>query len=93
MVHKQDNLFDAVEFQRRYRESTFALDGACLMPLFQRVHNISVINGQDKTRKYDIEGFIPVESLNGVVGLPYSFINYLIGSTSKIGSAVYINVK
>ena len=40
--------------------------------------------GQNKTRKYDIEGFIPVTILNVVVSLLSLFINYLIGSTTKI---------
>ena len=31
-------------------------------------------HGKNKTRKFDIEGFVPVASLNGVVGLPSSFI-------------------
>ena len=39
---------------------------------------------QNKTRKYDIEGFVPVEILIGVVGSPYSSIKYLIGSTDNI---------
>ena len=37
-----------------------------------------------KTRKFDIEGFLPVASLNGVVGFPSLFIKSLIGSTRKI---------
>ena len=50
-------------------------------------------NGQNKTRKYDIEGFVPVTSLNGMFGLPYSFIKSFIGITGSICSAVYINAK
>ena len=41
-------------------------------------------NGQNKIRLYDIEGLVPVTSLNGVVRLPSLFIKYLIGSTGKI---------
>ena len=40
-------------------------------------------HGKNKTRKCNIEGFIPVKNLNGVVGSPSSFIKSLIGSTSK----------
>ena len=36
-VHKQDTLFDDVEFQRRYHEKPFALGDACLTPLYQHV--------------------------------------------------------
>ena len=50
-------------------------------------------HGRNKNFEWDIEGFIPVASVNGVVGLPYLFINYLIVSTGKIWSAVYINKK
>ena len=41
-------------------------------------------HGQNKTRKYDTEGFVPVASLSGMVGFPSSFINYLVGTTSNI---------
>ena len=50
-------------------------------------------HGQNKTRKCDTEGFIPVKSLNSVVGSPYSFIKPLIDSTRKIWSSIYINAK
>ena len=40
-------------------------------------------HGQNKTRKCDTEGFVPVASLYGVVGLPSLFIRYLIGITRK----------
>ena len=40
-------------------------------------------NGKNKTRECDIEGFVPVTSLFGVVGLPSSFIMSLIGITKK----------
>ena len=46
-------------------------------------------NGKNKTRKCNIEGFIPVASLNVVVLPPSSFIKYLIGSTRNILSDVY----
>ena len=36
-VRTQDTLFDAMEFQRRYRENPFALGDAYLTPLFQPV--------------------------------------------------------
>ena len=35
-VRTQDILFDALEYQRRYRETLFALDDACLTSLSQR---------------------------------------------------------
>ena len=47
-------------------------------------------HGQNKTRKCDTEGFVPVASLYGVVGSPSSFIRSFIGSTGKIWSVVYI---
>ena len=50
-------------------------------------------HGQNNTRKCYTEGFIPVASLNGVVGSPSLFIRYLIGRTRKIWSVVYINEK
>ena len=37
LVHTQDILFDAVEFQRRYRKNPFALGDAYLTPFCQRV--------------------------------------------------------
>ena len=37
LVRTQDILFDAVEFQRRYRENPFALGDGYLTPFFQRV--------------------------------------------------------
>ena len=40
-------------------------------------------HGQDDTRKCDTEGFVPAESLNGVVGLHYLFIISLIGKSGK----------
>ena len=39
---------------------------------------------QNKTRKCDTEGFVPVANLYGVVGYPSSFIRYFIGSTGNI---------
>ena len=41
-------------------------------------------HGQNKIRKCDIEGYVPVASLYGVVRSPSSFISYLIGSTGQI---------
>ena len=38
---------------------------------------------QNNTRKCDTEGFVPVASLNGVVGLSSLFIISLIGRTGK----------
>ena len=48
---------------------------------------------QNNTNKFDTEDVVPVASLNGVVGLPSSFIKYLIGRTGKIWSVVYIDKK
>ena len=50
-------------------------------------------HGQNNTRNCDTEGFVPVASLCGVVGLPFSFIRSLIGRTGKMWFVVYINVK
>ena len=44
--------------------------------------------GENNAREFDTEGFVPVASLNGVVG---SFIRSLIGRTRKILSLIYIN--
>ena len=38
---------------------------------------------KNKTGKCDIEGFVPVASLNGVVGSSSSFIKSLISNTWK----------
>ena len=48
---------------------------------------------KNKTQKCDTEGFVPVASMCGVVGLPSSFIISLIGTTGEIWYVVYINVK
>ena len=40
--------------------------------------------GKPTTRKCDTEGFVPVASLNGVVGSPSLFIRSLIGRNGKI---------
>ena len=48
---------------------------------------------KNKTRNYDTEGFVPVVSLCGVVGLLSSFIRSLIVSTGKIWYVVCINTK
>ena len=37
VVRTQDTLFDAVEFQQRYRRKPFALGDAYLTPFYQRV--------------------------------------------------------
>ena len=37
VVHKQDTLFDAVEFQRKYPKEPFALDDSCLTHLPQNL--------------------------------------------------------
>ena len=50
-------------------------------------------HGQNNTRECDTEGFVPVASLCGVVGLPFSSIRSLIGRTGNIWYVVYINEK
>ena len=50
-------------------------------------------HGQNNTRKYDTEGFVPVASLCGVVGSSPSFIRSFIGRTGKMWSVVYIDAK
>ena len=94
LIHKQDTLFDAVEFQWGYRENYFcawwhmfnAFLSACAVAL-------RTTYGKNNTHKRDTEGFIPVTILNGVVGFPSSFIRSLIGRTGKIWSVVYMNAK
>ena len=41
-VRTQDILFDAMEYQRRYRETLFVIGDAYLTPLSQRVNYLSV---------------------------------------------------
>ena len=41
-------------------------------------------HGQNNMRKFDTEGFAPVASSNGMVGLLYSFVISLVGRTGKI---------
>ena len=48
----------------------------CAVPFF-------TTHGQNNMRKCDTEDFVPVASLNGVVGLLSSFIRYLIDRTGK----------
>ena len=50
-------------------------------------------HGQNNTRKWDTEGFVPVAILCGVVGSSSFFIRSLIGRTGKMWSVVYINAK
>ena len=52
-----------------------------------------ITHGKNNTRKCDTEGFVPVASLHGVVGLPNCFVRYLIGRTGKRWSIAYINEK
>ena len=84
VVHKIDTLFDAVEFQQRYRKNPLALGDTYLTPLYQHMQYLFVQHIKKITHEYDTEGFVPVASLNSVVGSPSSFIRYLIGSTGKI---------
>ena len=84
VVRKQYTLFDTVEFHRRYRKNTFALGDAYLMPLSQHVQYLSVHHMEKQIRRCDTGGFVPVVSLNCVVGLKYLFVRSLIGSTRKI---------
>ena len=55
--------------------------------------DLRTTHGQNNMRKCDTKCFIPVASLNGVVGLPYLFIRSLIGRTGKIWYVVYMNEK
>ena len=50
-------------------------------------------HGQNKTHMFDTEGFLPVESLCGVVGSPSWFTIFLIGITVSIWSVIYIDTK
>ena len=47
--------------------------------------------GQNKTRRFDTEGFVSVASLCGIVGSLYWFTKCLIGRTGNIWSVVYTN--
>ena len=94
LVCTQDIIFDAVEFQRRYRKKPFcdwwhifnAFVPTCAVA-FRTTH------GKNNTLICSTEGFVPVASLYGVVRSPSSFIRYLMGRTGKIWSIVYINSK
>ena len=90
----QDTLFDAVEFQWRYRKNPSALGDTYLSHSFS-TYTVAfcTTHGQNNTRKCDTDSFVPVASLNGAIGSPYSFIRYLIGRTREIWSVVYINTK
>ena len=50
-------------------------------------------HGQDKTRKFDTEGFVPVSSLCGVFTSSYWFTKCLIDRIGDILSVVCINEK
>ena len=52
-----------------------------------------ITHWQNKTRRFDTEGFAPVSSLCGVVGSPSWFTKCLIGITGNIWSVVHINVR
>ena len=85
VVHKQDTIFDAVEFQQIYRRKPFALGDIFFKNFLPTCAvDISTILGRNETRKFDIKDFIPDASLYGVVGSSALFIRSLIGSTWKI---------
>ena len=85
LVCTQDILFDAVKFQRRYQENLLVLGDAYLMPFSQTCAvAFRTTHRQNNTRKCDTEGFVPVASLNGVVGSSSFFIRSLIGITRNI---------
>ena len=48
---------------------------------------------QNKTCRFDTEGFVPVYSLCGIVGPPSWFEKSLIGKTGNIWPVLYINAK
>ena len=50
------------------------------------------VHGQNKTRRFYTEGFIPVYSLCVVVVSPSLFANCLIGRTGNILSVVHIQL-
>ena len=84
LVRTQDILFDALEFQQRYRENPFALGDTYLTPFSMCEVAFCTTHGKNNMRKCDNGGFVPVTSLNDVVGSPSLFISYLIGITGKI---------
>ena len=59
----------------------------------RRELSVRTTHGKNNTHKWETEGFVPVASLCGVVGLPSLFIISLIGRTGKMWSIVYINAK
>ena len=93
-VRTQDILFDALEYQQIYRETLFCAWWS-MFNVFVSMCAVAFFttHEQNNTRKCDTEGFVPVASLCGVVGLPSSIIRSLIGITGNIWSDVYINVK
>ena len=84
VVCVQDTLFDAVEFQSRYRKNPFALGGTYLIPLYQHLQQLS-IQHMNKQTHVDVilNFFVPGASLNGAVGSPFLFIMSLIDSNGK----------
>ena len=50
-------------------------------------------HGQNKTRRFDTEGLVPVASVCGVVGSPSWVIKCLIGKIVNIWWVVFINSK
>ena len=59
----------------------------------KRAVTFCTTHGQNKTLRFDTEGFVPVSSLWGVVGSPYWFTKCLIGRTGNIWSVLNINEK
>ena len=77
--------FVVVEFQWIYPEKLFVVDDACLRRFHPCVKLLFVKHvKKNRTRIFDVEFFVPVSSLCGVVGSPSYFIKCLIGKTGKV---------
>ena len=93
LVCTQDTIFDAVEFQWRYRKNPFSLGDAYLKTFFSTcLVDFRTTHGKNNIPKCYTEGFVPVTSLNCMVGSPPLFIRSLIGGTGKYDMS-YISIK
>ena len=94
VVLTQDTLFDFVEFQQGYHKKHFCAWWHIFNTFVPTCAlDLRTAHGKNNICKCYTEGFIPIASLNGVVGLKYSFIRSLLDGTVKIWSYVYINTK
>ena len=84
LVRKQDTVFGHVEFQQKYHKNPLMIGDTGFTPLSQHMQLLSVQHiEKNNTHKCKTEAFVPVASLKGLVGSPYSFMSSLTGRTSK----------